>query len=143
MGIRYLWIDAICIVQPNNDGYYDDWTIEAAKMGSYYSNALCCISAIWTKTVLIVFFRERYSARCPWREDECISHDESFFAIKLPYEIATPDLDSTPLMSRKWVLQERILSTRKLHWTTVGLLWECSGGLYRENEPLRNLRQRP
>lgn len=24
MGIRYLWIDAICIVQPNNDGYYDD-----------------------------------------------------------------------------------------------------------------------
>jgi hypothetical protein len=30
-----------------------------------------------------------------------------------------------------------------LHWTTVGLIWDCGGGLYRENEPLRNLRQRP
>lgn len=39
--------------------------------------------------------------------------------------------------------QERILSTRRLHWTTAGLMWECSSGAYRENELLRNLRQRP
>ncbi|KAM0264317.1 hypothetical protein ACHAQJ_000807 [Trichoderma viride] len=48
-----------------------------------------------------------------------------------------------PLMFRAWVLQERILSTRNLHWTTAGLLWECHGGLFRENEPFHNLRQRP
>ncbi|EHK43235.1 hypothetical protein TRIATDRAFT_179156, partial [Trichoderma atroviride IMI 206040] len=47
MGVRYLWVDAICIIQEdkeNNDGFLDDWNIEAAKMASYYSNALCCIS---------------------------------------------------------------------------------------------------
>lgn len=143
MGMRYLWIDAICIVQPNNDGYYDDWSIEAAKMESYYSNALCCISALCAKDSSDGFIQQRNAARYPWTENECISHGESSFTIWHPYDIATPDLENTPLMFRKWVLQERILSTRRLHWTTVGLMWECSGGLYRENEPLRNLRQRP
>jgi hypothetical protein len=49
LGVQYLWVDAICIIQPdteNNDGFLDDWKIEAPKMASYYSNALCCISAL-------------------------------------------------------------------------------------------------
>ncbi|KAK1244079.1 hypothetical protein MKX08_002217 [Trichoderma sp. CBMAI-0020] len=143
MGIRYLWIDAICIIYPDNDGYYDDWTIETAEMGSYYNNALCCISAACAKDSSDGFLRERYIARYPWRENECIPHDGSFFTIQQPPSIAVPTLGNTPLMYRKWALQERILSSRRLHWTNVGLLWECSGGLYRENEPLRNLCQRP
>lgn len=143
MGIRYLWIDAICIVQPNNDGYYDDWSIEAAKMGSYYSSALCCISATWAKDSSDGFLGERYSARYPWWDDECILHDGSFFIMKPPYEITTPGLEFTPLWTRKWALQERVLSAQSLHWTSTGLIWECSDGLYRENEPLRNLRLQP
>lgn len=31
-----------------------------------------------------------------------------------------------PLSSRAWVLQERLLSTRILHYTTSELVWECS-----------------
>ncbi|VTO87244.1 unnamed protein product [Fusarium graminearum] len=45
MGIRYLWVDAVCIIQPDNDGETKDWLNESANMANYYSNAYCCISA--------------------------------------------------------------------------------------------------
>lgn len=44
LSLRYLWIDALCIVQDDND----DWEKEAASMGQVYSNAaltLCALSS--------------------------------------------------------------------------------------------------
>jgi len=41
LGIRYLWIDALCIIQ-DLDG---DWHAESAKMGNIYKNSYCTISA--------------------------------------------------------------------------------------------------
>ena len=41
LNIRYLWIDALCIIQDDND----DWTREAAKMKSVYSQAVVTIAA--------------------------------------------------------------------------------------------------
>ncbi|KAM7186269.1 Heterokaryon incompatibility protein (HET) domain containing protein [Naviculisporaceae sp. PSN 640] len=41
LGIRYLWVDALCIVQDDEQ----DWTKEAARMGDIYMNALCTIAA--------------------------------------------------------------------------------------------------
>ena len=37
LGIRYLWIDSLCIIQDQEL----DWTREIAAMGEVYSNALC------------------------------------------------------------------------------------------------------
>jgi hypothetical protein len=41
LGVRYLWIDACCIIQDSPQ----DWNREAAKMAKVYENALFCISA--------------------------------------------------------------------------------------------------
>lgn len=40
-GIRYLWIDALCIVQDNRQ----DWEREAPRMGMYYGNSYLTIAA--------------------------------------------------------------------------------------------------
>ncbi|KAI8941916.1 hypothetical protein NX059_000030 [Plenodomus lindquistii] len=39
LGIRYLWVDAICILQDDDD----DWAREAVQMGSVYTNAYLTI----------------------------------------------------------------------------------------------------
>lgn len=41
LGIRYLWVDSLCIIQDD----VDDWTKEAARMGDVYMNAVCTIAA--------------------------------------------------------------------------------------------------
>jgi hypothetical protein len=40
LGIRYVWIDSLCIVQ--DDG--TDWSIEAERMASIYENAFVTLS---------------------------------------------------------------------------------------------------
>jgi hypothetical protein len=41
LGLRYLWIDSLCIVQDNDQ----EWEIESTNMGLIYANAKCVISA--------------------------------------------------------------------------------------------------
>lgn len=143
IGVRYIWVDALCIIQPDNDDFLDDWNTEAAQMGNYYSNALLCISALCASDSLEGFLRERHPARYPWREEEYIQYGENFLSFQ-PLEGTIgdePDLKYMPLMRRAWALQERLLSTQRLHWSGIGLLWECDSGLFLENQPFRNLRQ--
>lgn len=41
LGVRYLWIDSLCIKQ----GDQEDWAAESAKMEDVFSNAYCTIAA--------------------------------------------------------------------------------------------------
>jgi hypothetical protein len=43
LGIRYLWIDSLCIIQSGDDGA--DWVKEAAKVARYYQQSIVTISA--------------------------------------------------------------------------------------------------
>ena len=41
LGISYLWVDALCIIQ----GDKDDWTKESARMADVYRNSVVTIAA--------------------------------------------------------------------------------------------------
>ncbi|KAK8062928.1 hypothetical protein PG997_015025 [Apiospora hydei] len=41
LGLRYMWIDALCIVQDDEE----DWELEGSRMASIYSSALVTIAA--------------------------------------------------------------------------------------------------
>jgi hypothetical protein len=41
MGIHYIWIDSLCIIQDSED----DWAKEAATMADVYDNSCCNIAA--------------------------------------------------------------------------------------------------
>ncbi|KAG5745223.1 hypothetical protein H9Q69_007646 [Fusarium xylarioides] len=48
LGYRYLWVDALCILQsegPDDQRHKDDWSYEAARFGQYYENATLTIAA--------------------------------------------------------------------------------------------------
>jgi hypothetical protein len=46
LGFRYLWIDALCILQGEGNAERADWERESARMDQYYGNAHLLLSAM-------------------------------------------------------------------------------------------------
>ena len=46
LGLRYLWIDSLCIIQDS----MVDWQTEAAKMGDIFKFSFCTIAASWASS---------------------------------------------------------------------------------------------
>jgi hypothetical protein len=53
-GVRYLWIDSMCIYQDD----YDDWERESARMKSVYANAYLTINASKAEDSSVGLFTE-------------------------------------------------------------------------------------
>ncbi|RSM04775.1 hypothetical protein CDV31_009866 [Fusarium ambrosium] len=121
LGIRYLWIDALCIVQ-GDDGEFES---EAGKMAAYYENAELTLAA--TDSVdceggmLYPSDLRRTSnvSRFTHQSKGAYGFLESIWT-DLEREINT-----APLNQRGWVLQEGILSRRMVHFSKKQLVWEC------------------
>ena len=125
LGIRYLWIDALCIVQDDPE----EWELEAAKMGLIYSNAFLVISAIVSSHAGDDLFKPRGADGVPHRiMTGCLSDatgkEHTIYARKvIDHEIITScrakphrhweeNISMTfPLLSRAWGFQERLLAT--------------------------------
>ena len=58
LGVPYLWIDALCIVQDS----VDDWEAESAKMASIYANAYITIAAASNQNAAQPFLGHAYVA---------------------------------------------------------------------------------
>lgn len=122
LGMKMLWIDALCIIQNS----VDDWRREAATMGKVYQNALCNIAATGASDS---------SEGCFWDRNPLLAQA---CKINLTWELPlkgsyhgldrslwSKNIGEAPLNRRGWVAQERILSPRILHFGTQQLFWEC------------------
>ncbi|RMJ18041.1 hypothetical protein CDV36_002302 [Fusarium kuroshium] len=133
MRINYLWVDAICIIQPDGPNDRGDWDTEAGRMGDYYAGCLCCIAATCAESSTEGFLRPRPFGRyklqpVPVPFTEPNGQGDCAFVLILPYLDGitwSTRKRKDPLMDRGWCLQERILSRRVLHWTWAGLFKEC------------------
>jgi len=130
LGLRYIWIDSLCIVQDDPE----DWFREAHLMGSVFENAFCTIAATGAKDGSIGLFidngRKRIRLLCePGRPE--LGH--MYFGRRSPN--SAESVDSAPLQRRGWVLQERILSRRLIHFAEDQVYWECDEAFRYEDEP--------
>ncbi|KAB5549733.1 heterokaryon incompatibility protein-domain-containing protein, partial [Coniochaeta sp. 2T2.1] len=107
LGFKYLWIDSLCIIQDD----VADWTAEAAKMSQVYSNAALTLSADGAADTSQGLFGGS-GARTSAHNTQVIG---------------TTDPSGSPLSTRAWVLQERILSPRMVHFYNEELVWSCFG----------------
>lgn len=120
LSVRYLWIDSLCIVQDTND-----WESEASKMAAVYGGSHLTIAASKgtnAESGLFSAVGSEYALRRISFNQEDGRLTDVLVRRKIPH------LDSEqgfPLLSRAWVLQERILSPRVLHFGPQELLWEC------------------
>ncbi|PSN69503.1 HET-domain-containing protein [Corynespora cassiicola Philippines] len=120
LGIRYLWIDCLCIIQ-SGPGSEEDWRTESVKMQDVYSNCIVNISLARAADPSHKCF-DTTDAALPFK----IPHFGQQSRVVVPTSYFTDNLYNQPLGYRAWVLQERILSPRTLSFGLGELFWECS-----------------
>lgn len=122
-GVRYLWIDALCIIQDSED----DWHAEAKEMASIYKNSLLTIAAAAEMTGETQgCFRDRSRLRTRPFDSNSIWPD-GFAKYIFADRRVTQDGARPPstLDTRAWVLQEQLLSPRMLSYSNKELYWDC------------------
>ncbi|KAH8807658.1 heterokaryon incompatibility protein-domain-containing protein [Xylogone sp. PMI_703] len=121
LGLRYLWIDSLCIVQDDRS----DFETECARMNAVYANALCTIAASDARDAREGLFRPRTMK--PIRPIYESDGFEPKLTVIMQPKFGRSWMDGLqgPLQSRAWALQERHLSPRIIHYTKKCLMWEC------------------
>ena len=122
LGVTYLWIDSLCIRQDLSE----DWEYESAQMGQVYENSLCNIAATGAFNSEEGCFKDREGSLL----QRCIIKSEWKNQKNGTWEIMDVDfwdarINRAPLTKRGWVMQERLLSPRILHYGRDQILWEC------------------
>jgi hypothetical protein len=146
LGIQFIWIDSLCIVQDSKK----DWLEQSGKMAAIYENATITLAATTSEGGRAGMFTEptelqkgyvtdakvkvaadgndervRQLAQDATGDDVVafVKHKMVYGDHSFPSHFVSPDL---PLLKRGWVYQERLLSPRILHFGGLDLIWECT-----------------
>ncbi|KAJ4258107.1 hypothetical protein NW762_008247 [Fusarium torreyae] len=134
LGLEYIWIDAVCIVQDDSQ----DWAREVSNLHSIFSHAELTMSGLLTKSTAQALYQPR-SARtvCPlpiklWKKKNGRKSYESgviYCDVLLRHWLLHEEQKHVDfngmLLSRGWVVQEHFLSPRILYFGKNMLHWEC------------------
>ena len=128
LGILYLWIDSLCIIQSGDDR--QDWYREASSMNMVYTNSCCNISATDAEDSTNGLFRHRDPLyigrpRVKVNLDDFQPDTELVECLMTDLLLWPHILMHSPLDKRGWVFQERYLAPRVLHFCRDQLFWEC------------------
>lgn len=124
LGFEYLWVDALCIIQDDDT----DWSFESSKMCDVYMNAsVTLIASRSTGCSDHLLGEQSYSkhTEMPYKNTTVFVRD-SIARDHLNDPMATADWAIDPLVTRAWALQEGMLSTRAIYFSSRELRWECN-----------------
>ncbi|KAH0533005.1 hypothetical protein TsFJ059_001628 [Trichoderma semiorbis] len=136
LGVSYLWIDSLCIIQDSAS----DWLHEAQRMASVYAFSHLTIAASASKnptTGLSPSPRPRtVIVRPTWTgfiQEWGLQPGQTLRITNPWYDEFDNTIVSSPLNRRGWTYQEYALSPRVLHCTDGEWWWNTiSDGIYRE-----------
>ncbi|KAF2014485.1 HET-domain-containing protein [Aaosphaeria arxii CBS 175.79] len=121
LSIQYLWIDSLCICQDSEE----DWSKESALMGKTYSTGVINIGATGcADSNCSLFERDSSGSASVGLITWAIAPANKYVVVENSICWLKDFLDQ-PLLRRAWVVQERLLATRMVHFTKSGLMWEC------------------
>jgi hypothetical protein len=127
LGIQYLWIDALCIIQDDEA----DWQTQSAEMAAIYGNSKLTLAAVAAQDATQgCFLADTHTAHTlAWPGTAQGGAYSVHVRRRYPHPIQWFEKDMTgltPLFDRAWFHQERFLSRRVVHFTAHELWWECS-----------------
>ncbi|KAE9364806.1 HET-domain-containing protein [Stipitochalara longipes BDJ] len=125
LGIEYVWVDRLCIIQ----GDVEDFKSQAPKMGEIYGNATLTIAAATatSETERILVGRET-----KWQAYDLGLNIDGIGSLTLRFRRRTHPLGKEDsggeygkISTRAWAWQERLLSARTIFYTPSALKFEC------------------
>lgn len=128
MGLRYIWIDSLCIIQDSNE----DKQTEMDKMMHIYQNTQFTISAASALDVTHGFLQTQLDDPSigafyqPLRIDEQTTG--SVLISESSPSFACVGAHQQPINTRGWTLQETLYSSRLLIFTNIHMVWKCQAG---------------
>jgi len=125
LGIDFLWIDSLCIIQDSPG----DWSKECTRMSDIYSGSFINIAAnSGTDSHGSLYHERNPLAVTPFRAKMSFTpnrwNNRTF--VFFPHGDGLGDLYHAPLSKRAWVAQERLLSPRTIHFLKHKVKWECA-----------------
>jgi len=131
IGISYLWVDSLCIMQ---DSGSPDWLKEAPRMAEYYGNAYLTISASMATENGQGCYSKTSSGtqglQFTWR-------DGTSYAVRFRIPLSHKE---SPLHARGWIFQEYMLSRRVVHFLEDEVIWECGEATWCECGRVNDMR---
>lgn len=129
LGLKYIWIDSLCIIQ-DDESSPSDWQKESARMASIYHEAYVTLAATCSEDsnggCFTLSDQRKYAAHKMQAITEFYSKSYAVYArLNMPHIAHFFDHEHFPLLQRAWVYQERLLSPRTIHFAGYELQWEC------------------
>lgn len=131
LGFNYIWIDSLCIIQ----GSTEDFAAQTSMMGDIYKNAFLVISAASGHDTESGFLAlKKHGSQIITIPDHKRGPEDLDRVYVRPWISVMQQslwgnyhasLDTDPVFTRAWCLQERLLATRIIHFTSNEMLWEC------------------
>jgi hypothetical protein len=131
LGIRYLWIDSLCILQDSKE----DWEKESRRMGEVYGDATLTISALAAKASYVGILKGNPPPQklpAPTSLRVFLDDDRTE---QVTVEREDPEQEylnilcqEAPLSTRGWTLQEFTLSPRHIFFGGRQIYWKCPQG---------------
>jgi hypothetical protein len=129
LDVEYIWIDFLCIIQDS----HSDWVRESAMMGEIYKNSWFNISATGFPDGNFSLYVQRNPATLQPRKFNlsfCDGDDRmppqvwngNYYCME---EFWQADITEAHANTRGWILQERLLAPRILHFSSRQIMWEC------------------
>lgn len=127
LGINYLWVDCLCIIQQGDGG--QDWRRQSSELDNIYSHCVLNLSADRAQSTSHGFLGKRqWPSLRPIFTTAKLGVDPSQPLTKCVityFNAMSLALATEPLASRGWVLSERIFAPRTLHFAAGEMFWEC------------------
>ncbi|KAF5579558.1 heterokaryon incompatibility protein [Fusarium subglutinans] len=126
LGFKFIWIDALCIVQDDEN----DWVEQSALMADIYrysSLNLCAADAAGCGSGMVEMAAPHLmEIATSTAQSKDTDSTETVVLVGGPISTAIIDWDRCGLLSRGWVFQEGLCSPRGLYVSRRhGLWWDC------------------
>ncbi|KIV83444.1 hypothetical protein PV11_05468 [Exophiala sideris] len=120
LGINWIWIDSLCIIQNSTS----DWLKGASLMDQTYQHAVLNISADHGEDSRAGCFVERHPLDIRPIQFESSKSKVSW---QVTFNGTFRWTRTSPSFHRAWIMRERQLARRILHFTNKEVVWECCG----------------
>jgi hypothetical protein len=135
LGLQYIWIDSLCIVQDDED----DKDRELPRMRRIYENAFVTISAASASSCTQGFLDPRANPRSPRYLAVRVDNETigSVLVATRPETLEFTDRKTQPINDRAWTLQEAWVSPRLLVFAGMAVFWKCGRFSWQSWRPRR------